>query len=598
MDALCCAGDPTNATADAADKEATADKGTMSENDTLLKTFLANCEAHGPKTLMTQPMGGGEANLKTWTFEECLVECKKMASYLKSLDLEPGSKVAICSKNCSWWIIADIAAMMAGLVTVPVYPTLTGDTVSYILEHSESKLVFVGKLDENPWEEMKKGVPDDTPVISFPLCPKAEGCPCLSSDKCKKWDDIIKDSEPIAEIADRKLEEIATIIYTSGSTGRPKGVMHDFKTCFAATKGLCGAINPTTKDTYLSYLPLAHGMERWLGQFAMMHSGTQLFFAETLTTFVADLNRARPTLFVSVPRLWTKFQQGVFKKMPPKKLDTLLSIPIISMLVKKKILKGLGLDKVRLAGSGSAPIPKELIQWYRRLGLELLEGYGMTENMNYSHMSIKGRSKPGYVGEPYPDVEQRIADDGEIQLKTPGLMVGYYKNEEATKEVTTEDGWFRTGDRGEIDSKGRLKITGRTKEIFKTSKGKYVAPAPIENKLINHPSIETACVGGANHPQPMAVVRLGEDATEEASASEEARTKMAESLEAHLKSVNDSLDGHEQMQFLAVIKEEWLPENGFLTPTQKIVRRKIEEAYSGNNEEWYGMKKKIIWHGF
>lgn len=567
--------------------------------DTLLKTFLANCEKHESKRLMTQPMGGGDAdNVRHWTFDEVLVECKKMAAHLKSLELEPGSKIAICSKNCSWWIMADIAAMMAGLVTVPVYPTLTGDTVKYILEHSESKLVFVGKLDEKPWAEMKKGVPDDTPVITFPLCPKAEGCPCLSSEKCKKWDDLIKANEPIAEIADRKPDEIATIIYTSGSTGQPKGVMHDFKTCYAATSGLCKQIKVTPKDRYLSYLPLAHGMERWLGQFAMMYGGSELFFADSLETFVADLNRAHPTLFVSVPRLWTKFQQGIFKKMPPKKLDTLLHIPILNILVKKKILKGLGLDRVRLAGSGSAPIPKELIQWYRRLGLELLEGYGMTENMNYSHMSLKGRSRPGYVGEPYPDVEQRISDDGEIQLKTPGLMVGYYKNEEATKEVTTEDGWFRTGDRGEIDTMGRLKITGRTKEIFKTSKGKYVAPAPIENKLVNHPAVETACVGGANHPQPMAVIRLSDDDSKKAAESEEAREKLGKELEGHLKAVNDTLDGHEQMAFVAVIKEEWLPENGFLTPTQKIVRGKIEEAYSGNNDEWYEAKKKVIWYGW
>uniref|UniRef100_A0A7R9VNL5 AMP-dependent synthetase/ligase domain-containing protein n=1 Tax=Pseudictyota dubia TaxID=2749911 RepID=A0A7R9VNL5_9STRA len=589
-----CGGDAAKATTES-DKKEVAD---IAKPDTLLKTFLGLCEKHAAKRLMTQPMGGGADNLKYWTFGETLVESKKMAAYLKSLELEPGSKIAICSKNCAWWIMADIAAMMAGLVTVPVYPTLTEDTVSYILEHSESKLVFVGKLDEKPWEEMKKGVPDDTPVVSFPLSPKAEGCPCLSSDKCKKWDDIIEANEPIDEIADRKPEEIATIIYTSGSTGRPKGVMHDFKTCFESTKGMCSVVEPSPSDTYLSYLPLAHGMERWLGMFGMMFGGTELFFADSLETFVQDLNRAHPTLFVSVPRLWTKFQQGVFKKMPPKKLDTLMSIPIVSMLVRKKILKGLGLDRVRLAGSGSAPIPKELIQWYRRLGLELLEGYGMTENMNYSHISKKGRSRPGYVGEPYPGVEQRIADDGEIQLKTPGLMVGYYKNEEATKEVITEDGWFRTGDRGEIDSMGRLKITGRTKEIFKTSKGKYVAPAPIENKLINHPKIEIACVGGANHPQPMAVIRLSEDATKEAAESEEKREEIAKVLEEHVTEVNGTLDGHEHMQFVVVVKEEWLPENGFLTPTQKIVRRKIEEAYSGNNDEWYGAKKKVIWHGW
>jgi long-chain acyl-CoA synthetase len=176
-------------------------------------------------------------------------------------------------------------------------------------------------------------------------------------------------------------------------------------------------------------------------------------------------------------------------------------------------------------------------------------------------------------------------------------MMGYYKNEEATKETITADGFLKTGDRGELDAQGRLKITGRTKELFKTSKGKYVAPAPIENKLINHPLVELACVGGASYPQPHAVVQLSEDARENAKDAEK-RADMEKILTDHLNSVNSTLDGHEQLDFIAIVEEEWLPENGFLTPTQKIVRRKIEETYVPNNDTWYAAKKKIIWHGW
>jgi long-chain acyl-CoA synthetase len=272
---------------------------------------------------------------------------------------------------------------------------------------------------------------------------------------------------------------MATIIYTSGSTGRPKGVMHDFETMFVTTVSIVNMFNGTENDRYLSFLPLAHGMERWLGECTALYCGGELFFAESIHTFVKDLKRAAPTVFVAVPRLWSKFQQGVFTKISPNKLDFLLSIPILNIFIKKKILKELGLDQVRFAGSGSAPIPKELIQWYRRLGLELLEGYGMTENFNYSHFSRPGKVLAGTVGQPYDDVQVRIASHGEIQVKGPGTMMGYYKNPEATKETMTEDGFLRTGDCGEIDSFGRFTITGRTKEIFKTSKGKYVAPAPI-----------------------------------------------------------------------------------------------------------------------
>merc|ERR1712241_20962 len=232
-------------------------------------------------------------------------------------------------------------------------------------------------------------------------------------------------------------------------------------------------------------------------------------------------------------------------------------------------------------------------------GLELLEGYGMTENFNYSHMSISGKSRFGYVGHAYPDVDVRIAESGEIQVKSPGLMMGYYKNEEATKEIITEDGYLCTGDRGEIDSEGRLKITGRTKEILKTSKGKYVAPAPIENKLLVHPKIETACVGGAGYPQPHAIIQLAEAAKKEAiDGGESARNAITAELEKQLEEVNSKVDAHEACQFIVAVKDTWLPENGFLTPTQKIVRAKIEEEYKANNDSWYGMKKKVIFYGF
>jgi long-chain acyl-CoA synthetase len=374
--------------------------------------------------------------------------------------------------------------------------------------------------------------------------------------------------------------------------------MTSFKAMRETTKGLQTVLSATHKDRYLSYLPVAHGMERWCGECLPLYTGNNLFFAESLKTFVVDLNRARPTLFVSVPRLWTKFQAGVFVKMPEKKLNTLLSIPIINYLVRRKILKGLGLDQVRFAGSGSAPIPKELIEWYRKLGLNLLEGYGMTENFNYSHMSMVGKARVGYVGNVYDDVDQRIASDGEIQVKGPGTMMGYFKNEEATKETITEDGYVRTGDKGEIDEQGRLKITGRTKEIFKTSKGKYVAPAPIESHFIANHLIEMAVVSGRAQPQPHAIIQLSEGPKAEAAQGEAQREKLGKELEALLKSVNPTLDGHEQLEFLVIVKDEWLPENGFLTPTQKIKRPTIEGEYEKHCDQWYGEKKKIIWFGW
>jgi len=546
---------------------------------------LDHCAKTPTKTFLTQPMGDG--TVKNWTFGEFLSESKKMATHIESLDLPVPSQIAIMSKNCAWWLMADLAIMMTGHVGVPIYPTLTAETTKYTLEHSEAKLLFVGKLDEKPWAQMKNGIPDGMKCISFPMCPGD-----VSYDK---WADCVK-GEELKEVKKRKAEDMATIIYTSGSTGVPKGVMLSFGNMTEPTFGLVKSTHANSSDRYLSYLPISHGMERWVGECMPFLTGCHVFFADSLKTFVEDLGRAKPTLFLSVPRLWTKFQQGVFKKMPPHKLETLLKIPFISFLVKKKLLKALGLDCVRYAGSGSAPLPPDLLSWYRSLGLELLEGYGMTENFNYSHMTKPGRGVVGYVGEPSDGVNQRIAEDGELQVQSPGMMMGYFKNEEATKETITEDGWLRTGDKGVLDKMGRLKITGRTKEIFKTSKGKYVAPAPIENQYISSPSVELACVGGRGQVAAHAIVLLGEDAKKD--ADEGKKDKIEKELTDLLDNVNSKLDDHEKVAFIAVVNEEWLPENGFCTPTNKIKRGKIEEEHAAVLDEWYDAKKKVIWYKF
>mmetsp|Transcript_10047 Transcript_10047/g.17628 ORF Transcript_10047/g.17628 Transcript_10047/m.17628 type:complete len:213 (-) Transcript_10047:222-860(-) len=212
-------------------------------------------------------------------------------------------------------------------------------------------------------------------------------------------------------------------------------------------------------------------------------------------------------------------------------------------------------------------------------------------------MSKPGRGRVGYVGEPNDGVQQRIADDGELQVKSPGVMMGYYKNEEATKETMTEDGWLRTGDKGVIDEMGRLKITGRTKEIFKTSKGKYVAPAPIEGEYTSGSvHIELACVGGRGHPAAHAIILPSEDGKKDIEGGK--KDAIEKELEALIDSVNKTLDDHEKVQFMAVVNEEWLPENGFVTPTNKIKRSKIEDEHAPFLDEWYGSKKKVIWHKF
>lgn len=557
--------------------------GSISDCKNLLECALYWEKNDPDQVYFTQPMGGGDANVKTWTWKEAVGEARRMATYLKSLNYPEKSNIAICSKNCAYWIIADLAIWMAGHVSIPIFPILTADIVQYTLEHSESKLLFVGKLDP-VWDEMKQGVADDLPKIAFPLSPKNDH---------KQWDDIIAKNKPMEKLANRSPEELSTIIYTSGSTGKPKGVMLSFEAMLISARGIASYLEIKKTDRVLSYLPLSHSFERFVVEAVSLYVGGSLWFAESLDTFLQDLQRAKPTLFISVPRLWLKFQMGVFKKMPPAKLDRLLKIPILSSIVKKKIRKGLGLNEVRFAGSGSAPIPKEVLEWYRKLGLELLEGYGMTENFAYSHCTKPGQVRPGYVGAPYPDVQQRISPEGEILVKSPGTMMGYYKNPEATKESFTEDGFLRTGDLGEIDEMGRLKITGRAKELFKTSKGKYVAPAPIENLIANHPRVEACVVTGSGYPQPHGVVMLSEDAQE--ALKKGAKETIEKELAAHLKEVNAKLPAYEQLAFLAVTNDTWMPENGFLTPTMKIKRSKLESTYGPAADKWYSSRKPVVW---
>lgn len=532
---------------------------------------------------LTQPMGGGGTNLKTWTWAEAVGEARKMAAYLKSLDLPKGSSIALCSKNCAYWLMADLAIWMADHVSVPIYPVLTADLVQYMLENSDVKLLFVGKLDP-VWDEMKKGVRAGLKKVAFPLAPEND---------YTKWDDIIANHAPLEETASCQADETATIIYTSGSTGKPKGAVFSFATMYQCGKGISEYVNSHPDDRQLCYLPLAHVYERMGVQAQSLYVGFPLFFSESIDTFLDDLRRSRPTIFGSVPRLWLKFQHGVFEKVPPEKLDLFLKIPILNLIIKKKILSHLGLDQVRLAISGSAPIAKEVIEWYRRLGLELLEGYAMTENFSYSHLSRPGMVRSGYVGNTVLGVEHRISEEGEILVKSPGNMKGYLNMPEETESAFTADGFLRTGDLGEIDEMGRLKITGRIKELFKTSKGKHVAPAPIENKLSNHPLVENCYVTEVGYYQPHGVVMLCNEGRKKTSKSY--RQSLEIQMEELLNSVNKTLPPFERLAFLAIVDDIWSAENGFLTPTLKIKRRVLDATYSPLAEKWYAINKPVVW---
>ena len=537
------------------------------------------------KMALVQPLVSGQVISYTWADVANQVRC--MATYLLSLNLPQGTSIAIYGKNSAHWIMADLAIWMAGHVSVPLYPTLNVEGATYVLEHSDAKVLLIGKLDgkTDSWNEVKDHIPAHLTCIRLALAPEFDA---------PKWDDIVKNTAPLEEPILPEPNQLATIVYTSGSTGLPKGVMQSFATLLSGARELQMKYQATDTDRALSYLPLAHVAERIFIECTLMISGFTVYFANSLETFVDDLNRAQPTLFFSVPRLWTKFYLGINEKIPLHVQNVLFKIPVLGKIVKKKLLTKLGLNKVRYAFTASAPLPTDIILWYRNLGLELLEVYGMTENCGYSHVTQEGNFAAGYVGNVQPKVECKIDENGEILVKSPGTMLGYYKNAEKTAEDITADGFLRTGDLGEIDASGRLKITGRIKDIFKTSKGKYVMPVPTEQKLGNNELIESVCVGGSSQPQPVAFIMLPEEIRHQLKQNSK-NVEIENSLKLLRNSINETLESHEKISFFVVVNEPWTMENDLLTPTLKIKRNKIESRYEPFLNQWAAQKQEVVW---
>lgn len=509
-------------------------------------------------------------------------EARKMATYLLSLKLPKQSKIAILSENCAHWIIADLAIMMSGHISVPLYPTLQGDVIKYCLEHSESKVLFVGKAPK--WNEQRKHVAKDIIKIHFPDWEKED---------CKSWKDIIEHEKPVQKNYIPALNDIVTIIYTSGTTGMPKGVMHNYKAFAFAAMALLEEINNlgllTENERFLSFLPLSHIAERMLVEMGGLYAGAPISIAESIEKMPENLRDTQPTVFLAVPLIWTRMQAKILQRLPQKRLDKLLSIPFLSDLIKKKIKENAGLSAAKFIISGAAPIPVALIEWYGKLGIDIYEAYGMSENCAYSHGNRPNKRRVGSVGICMPGVECKIDESGEILVKSDCTMVGYYKEPDKTKEAITKDNYLRTGDMGEIDEEGYLNITGRIKELFKTDKGKYVAPAPIELALSKNEHIAQICVVGSNLKQPMALIVL-----EDGTGIEKA--EIEKNLLQTLQEVNATLDNHERIAKYVILNEAWTVENNLITPTMKVKRNVLEKKHESDFLKWQEKKDaKILW---
>ncbi|MDI9876709.1 AMP-binding protein [Flectobacillus rivi] len=535
-------------------------------------------ETHTPDSIFLKQPHGTE--FRDFSYQEAGQQIRKMAQWLLSQNLPPRSNIGILSKNCAHWIMTDLAISMAGHVSVPFYPTLTDEQLRQVLVHSDCQVLFVGKLDA--WESMKGGIPTSIRCVSYPSY--YEGAP----SEFENWESITKITHPLASFALASYEEVSSIVYTSGTTGVPKGVM-------LTHQGLISALEHTREvgllDTsnarFFSYLPLCHIAERTLVESAGIASGGTIYFAESLDTFASNLQTANPTHFLAVPRIWTKFQLGILSKLPQSKLDLLLKIPIVKSIIRNKVKKGLGLAKAELILTGAAPMPSSLLEWFHKLDIQIREAYGMTENMGVATI-MPPKYKKGTVGKPHNGVTIKIdPNTQELLMKAPWNTVGYYKEPIMTQELF-KDGWLATGDMASIDEEGYISIIGRVKDMFKSAKGEYIVPTPIEGMLAVNPIIEQVCVVGTGLPQPIALVVLSEIGknTEE--------TQLREVFREMIKRVNPHFKNYEHLRKIVVVKEAWSVENNMLTPTLKIKRNVIEKHYHGQLEKWFESPEEIV----
>lgn len=558
--------------------------GINNKNITSIIEAFYHWETETPdKVFLRQPEGD---HWHTLTYAEAGQQARKIAAYLKSCGLQPGDHVGILSKNCYHWVLADLAILMGGYVSVPYYASLPKMQLEEVIQLSDVKLVFVGKLDS--WGDKREVFPDDVKVIKFPHY-RDNAVIDIGED----WSEILAKFEPLNTNFSPDPEDLWTIKFTSGTTGNPKGVMHSHRTPVKMMEDERESswigLFELPEIRCLSFLPLNHVGERMGVEVPAIFCGGSISFAESLDTFAKNLRDTQPTMFFAVPRIWTKFYSGVIAKLPPKKLNFLLKLPVLSGVVKKKIREEIGMRDLKVAATGAAITPAFIKEFFQKLDIQLIEAYGMTEVCGSMCNSPDPQTPQDSVGKAIPNGEIRIhPDTQEVLMKTPYIMQGYYKDQEKTDEVLI-DGWMHSGDRGTIDENGYVRIIGRVKDAFKTAKGSYVTPNPMEEELSKNDYVEQVCVAGLGIPQPIALVNLSEIG---AAAS---RDELKTSLEESVQQLNKQRAKFEHISTVIVCAETWSEHNKLLTPTLKVKRGDIDDRYQSHYLKWHEDDEIVIW---
>ena len=545
----------------------------MNNFNTPLEAFL-HWELENPNGLFLKQHQNGKT--EDLTFKESGQQIRKIAQAIKKKELPDQSKIALLSKNCSHWIMADLAIMMSGHISVPIYPTLNAESIKPIINHSESKLLIIGKLDNYKSQE-----------AAF------QGLPKISVEKYgihedETWENLIDSHDEIKEVSLPDPKNLISIIYTSGTTGIPKGVMHTHENFSKAAFNLFMSIHLPKNPSFFSYLPLSHIAERVGLEMGALTLGGSLTFADSLDTFAANLEATQPDLFFAVPRIYAKFKEKILEGLPQKKLNILLKIPVLSGVLKKKIKEKLGLSRAKYIASGAAPLSIETMKWFKKLGIEIIQAYGMTEDCIISHCNLPGANRVGTVGRLTYGAQAKLSDIGEICIKNNNLMLGYFKNPEETAKAFDSEGYLKTGDIGEYDHDGYLTITGRAKDQFKTDKGKYISPAPMELALTRNTDIEQVCIVGMGIPQPIMLV------IPSYSGMNKSKSELKDSLLQSILELNPLLEKHEKIEKAVVMKENWTVENGLMTPTLKIKRTQVEKIHRHMYRSWFDAEERVL----
>lgn len=533
---------------------------------------------------LRQPFGD---RWEVYTWGETGQMVRKFAAALQSMGLKENAHIGLVSKNCREWVIADLAISMAGYISVPFFATLTGDQINQVLTLGDVDLLIAGKIEKPVWADMKNGIPKDMPVISmFTYDDHA------TIEGATDWQELMDNHEPMQDVTFPGVKDLWTIIFTSGTTGTPKGVMlthsSQAELLEATREENILKFDLNGDNRFMSFLPLNHIAERVVVEGACLCYGGVLSFAESLDTFAKNLSDTQPTMFFAVPRIWKKFQLGILSKMPQSRLNLLLKIPILNNVIKKKLQTALGLRESRMNISGAAAISQDLKDWFMKIGIPISEGYGMTENAAACTFLDAFDNKPGSVGKAQPGVELKIVEEtGEVCMRAAYVMEGYYKSPDKTAEVI-KDGWLHTGDQGRIDEDGYLYLTGRVKDTFKTAKGKYIVPSPIEFKFSENKDIEQLCLVGLGMPQPLLIIVPSEI------GMAKSQDELKASLEANLSEANGSLASYKKISTIIVAKDAFSVENGMLTPTLKVKRPQVNNRYLNLLEAWHNMPEKVI----